>query len=65
MSKKSGDVPSPDLETTGLEDETIASNQEGVPVPFIIGERKIAVRWISRPRMTRIEDIPPEYSGKK
>lgn len=33
--------------TTGLEEEEIARAQEGVPIPYMAGTRKIALRWIT------------------
>lgn len=33
--------------TTGIEDEELARAKEGVPIPYLAGTQKIALRWIS------------------
>jgi len=34
-------------EVAGTDEEDISTNQEALPVPYIAGERKVAVRWLS------------------
>ena len=45
--KKGDHKPPKDPDETGLEEESVSSSREAVPVPFLAGERKIAVTWIT------------------
>lgn len=40
-------TPPPEPEAGGIEDETLTSTQESVPVPVLCGTRKVAFRWLS------------------
>ncbi len=57
--------PPPEPEPTGIEDETVSNSQEAVPVPIFAGERKIAIRWISRVYNQFTREAPIERPGKK
>ncbi len=43
---------------TTIEDETLSTSQESVPVPWLAGERKIAVNWITRVYNQRAQETP-------
>lgn len=52
-------TPDPAPEIGGIEDETLASSQEAVPVPVVIGTHKLAARWLSpiyNPRAVQKEE---------
>ena len=57
--------PPKEPETTGLEADSVSNAQEAVPVPLLFGERKIAVRWISRVYRQFAKEAPQERPGKK
>lgn len=44
---KRENIPPPEPEVAGVEDETLSNSQESVPVPVITGTRKITVRWLT------------------
>lgn len=49
----------------GLEEDQVSNSQEAVPVPYLAGERKVALRWISRVYNQRAKEAPIERPGKK
>ena len=55
----------PEPETTAIEDQTIASSQEGVPLPVIIGRRSVKVIWISNVYNHKPRPAPTSRPGKK
>lgn len=55
---------STDVELAGIEDETISTSQEAIPLPYVAGERKVAARWLSNVYNQRAEEIPMD-AGKK
>jgi len=57
--------PPPEPNPAGIEDEQVSSSQEAVPVPFVTGTRKIAVKWISRVYNQKSKPAPAERPGKK
>ena len=58
-------VKDPEPTEIGLEDEQVSNAQESLPVPWVFGERRIAVRWISRVYNQRAEEAPISRPGKK
>ncbi len=58
-------APAPEPEPTGIENETISSSQEAVAVPYLAGERKIALKWITRIYNQNTVEAPVERPGKK
>jgi hypothetical protein len=40
-------IPEPETDAVPMEDESLSTAQEAVPVPMWWGKRKVAVRWIS------------------
>lgn len=58
-------APDPAPSTTGIEDDTVANAQEAVPVPMLFGERKTALKWISRVYNQRAQEAPLTKPGKK
>jgi hypothetical protein len=62
---KKGAQPAPQPEPTSLEDESISSSEEAVPVPWLAGERKISLKWISRVYNQRAQEAPVQRPGKK
>lgn len=63
MSK--GHKPPAEPEPTGIEEEQVSTSQEAVPLPVLMGERKVAVRWISRVYKQFSKPAPVERPGKK
>lgn len=49
----------------GLEDDQVSNTQEAVPVPFLFGERKVALRWMSRVYNQRAKEAKLERPAKK
>jgi len=62
MSKKSDNNPA--AENKGIPDDVISTSQEIVPVPLIIGERRVAVKWICEPIIDRSEKQEIDTSKK-
>jgi hypothetical protein len=58
-------VADPEPEKTGLEDDQISNATESVPVPVFWGQRKIALRWISRVYNQKALEAPASRPGKK
>jgi hypothetical protein len=56
---------SEELEPTGIEDEQLSTAPEAVPVPLLWGERKVALKWISRVYNQVAKEAPQARSGKK
>ncbi len=54
-----------DPEPTGVEETEVARVTESVPVPWIVGTRKVAVTWISRVYNIRAKTAPQSRPGKK
>jgi hypothetical protein len=50
---------------TGLDDQQLSTSQEAVPLPWLAGERKIAVKWISRIYNQFAREAPVERGSKK
>jgi len=48
-----------------VDDEEVSTAPQAVPVPFIAGTRKVAIRWISRTYNQRARVAPAERPGKK
>jgi len=46
-----------------FQDEAVATNQQNTPLPYLAGERLIAVRWITPTIQKVVEPVPA--SGKK
>lgn len=61
MSKGRTDLPKDDLP---LENEDFATFQEAIPVPYLAGKRKIAVRWIA-PAAEMVTKKAKTPTGKK
>jgi hypothetical protein len=38
----------PDPDPGNIQGQQLSTNQQGVPVPYVAGTRKIAVTWIGR-----------------
>ncbi len=55
---------STETETVPVKQESLATDQEAVPVPLFWGRRKIAVRWIM-PAKGRIAVEAKQRLGKK
>lgn len=48
-----------------LEEEEIATHQEAVPVPYLAGTRRVALRWITPASSMVTQIAPDEKPGKK
>ena len=46
-------------------DEELASNQEAVPLPYLAGRRRIALRWIEDAVDIESVQAPDDKPGKK
>ena len=63
---KGGNQPATEPEPTGIDNEEMSNSQEGTPVPFIAGERRLAIKWISRIYNSVAKEAPAQRpSGKK
>jgi hypothetical protein len=63
MSKSS--IKPETLDETTLEAEELATHQENVPLPWLAGTRKIAVRWLDNALDQRTEQAPDDRPQKK
>lgn len=41
-----GNINPTELDETTVEDEEISTHQETIPLPYLAGTRRLAVRWI-------------------
>lgn len=64
MSSK-GKIHPPEYDETTLEDESLTSAQETVPVPHCAGTNLIALRWLSGALAMLAEQAPDERPSKK
>lgn len=64
MSSKTAQLPE-EIDETTLEPETLATNQETIPVPYLAGTRLIALRWISPALDMVTRQAPDDRPGKK
>lgn len=55
----------PASEAVPAEDESLSSAREAVPVPYLAGTRKIALRWITPIYNQHAEEAPAERPAKK
>ncbi len=62
MSSKGADIPASVDETT-LQDTDLATNQETIPVPYLAGTQRYAVRWLDAAR-NMITEQAPQQGGK-
>ena len=53
--------------TDGLpvEDESVSRAQEAVPVPYVAGTRKLALRWVTPIYNQHAEEAPRSRPNKK
>lgn len=58
-------LPDPQLDPGNVQDEELATNQEAIVIPWVCGERKIALRWISPAYNQFTIEAPMERPGKK
>lgn len=47
MKDQTSNKPSPDPEYANLDQSELSSNQDAKALPWVAGERKVAVSWIS------------------
>jgi hypothetical protein len=55
--------PATKKELTPFQEESVATNQQNTPLPYLAGERLLAVRWITDALDKVTESVPA--SGKK
>jgi hypothetical protein len=53
------------LDETTVEHEDLATHQENIPVPYLSGTRRVAVRWLDVALNMITEQAPDERPGKK
>jgi hypothetical protein len=49
----------------GVQDQMTANNQQAVPVAYVAGTRKIAVKWFTPIYNLRSAPAPNQFPGKK
>lgn len=54
-----------EVDETTIEDEDLATHQENIPVPYVAGTRRVAVRWLDTALNLITEQAPDERPGKK
>ena len=64
---KGGSMPKPDAEQdmANTAPEDYSTNEEAVVLPWLAGEQKVAVRWISPVYNQFTREAPVERPGKK
>ena len=55
----------PDLQLAGIDEASMNSSQEGIPVPVLFGEGAVALHWISTIYNQYKEKAPDDARGKK
>jgi len=65
MKGGSPNLPQADPALANVDSSDLATNQESKPIPFVCGERKIALRWISPIYDQFTKNAPAEVPGKK
>jgi hypothetical protein len=58
-------IKTPATDETALQDEQIATHQEAIPLPYLAGTRKIAVRWIGPAERMLTNQSTDNQVGKK
>jgi hypothetical protein len=65
MKGGSANIPDPDLAMANTEAEEYSTNQEASVLPWLAGEQKVALRWISPVYNQFTKEAPVERPGKK
>jgi hypothetical protein len=55
----------PEKDDLPVEEEDVATSQEGIPIPWHGGTRRVAVRWITPALDMLTKEAPDERPGKK
>lgn len=63
MSKSS--IKPDELDETTLEEEDLSTHQENVPLPWLAGTRRLAVRWLDGALNQITEQAPDSRPEKK
>ena len=58
-------IPDTGLDPANVQDEELSTNQEATVIPWVCGESKLALRWISPPYNQFTIEAPMERPGKK
>jgi hypothetical protein len=58
-------VKAPEREDLPIEEEEMATSQEGIIVPWLNGTRRLAVRWVSSAEDMITREAPDDRPGKK
>jgi hypothetical protein len=53
----------PDPDPAGVQGQQLSTNQQGVPVAYLAGTRKVSVTWLSRVYNQKAVEVP--QSGGK
>lgn len=62
---KGTQLPDTDANLGNVEEEDLATNQEGTAVPLHAGEARFALVWLSDPFGQFTREAPAERPGKK
>jgi hypothetical protein len=57
--------PPPTNQPFGAQDQMTSSNQQGLPVPYVAGTRKIAIKWMTPIYNLRSAPAPNTIPSKK
>ena len=60
-----GNPTPPKAQPFGIQDQMTSNSQQAVPVAYIAGTRKIAVKWITPIYNLRSAPAPNQIPGKK
>ena len=55
----------PELQPLGLDNQSLSTSQEAVPVPWMMGQRPVAVKWFTPIYNIRSLQAKEERPGKK
>ena len=57
--------PSPSFDAGNVQEEEIATNQQAIAIPLLMGTNKVALRWITPATNQFTKPAPTQRPGKK
>lgn len=57
--------PSPKPDTGNVQENEVATNQQAISVPLVMGTNKVALRWITPATNQFTKPAPTQRPGKK